>query len=217
MSFNHIISLCLLFCVVTAAPALAEKPSKKKKESVFTLSTNLGEIVFLLSDKTPLHKENFTKLTKDGFYDGTTFHRVIKDFMIQGGDPNTKDQDPNNDGQGGPGYTVPAEFDSSLTHVLGAVAAARMGDGVNPKKESSGSQFYIVSNDRGTPFLNNNYTVFGQVIKGIDVVKEIANQPKDGRDRPLKDIPMKVTVKVLKAKKIKKLYDYDINAWNASS
>ena len=172
------------------------------------METNLGQIVFVLSDKTPLHKANFIKLAKEGFYNGTTFHRIIDRFMIQGGDPNSKDSIPENDGSGGPNYTIPAEFDPSLSHVQGAVAAARMGDNVNPKRESSGSQFYIVENEDGTHFLDNNYTVYGQVISGMDVVHKIAEQPKGPSDRPLTNITMTVKVKKMRKKKITKLYGY---------
>jgi peptidylprolyl isomerase/peptidyl-prolyl cis-trans isomerase B (cyclophilin B) len=161
----------------------------------------------LLYNATPKHKENFIKLANEGFYNGTTFHRIIKNFMIQGGDPNSKDSIPFNDGQGGPGYTIPAEFVPSLKHVKGAIAAARMGDQVNPQKASSGSQFYIVQNEKGTPFLDGSYTVFGQVIQGLDVIDKIADQPKDQRDRPLKNISIKVTAKKTKVKKILKQYN----------
>lgn len=201
--------LSLLFVLgLCSQLVLAKGPGKT---AVVTIKTDQGEIVLLLSDKTPKHKANFLKLAREGFYTGTSFHRIIKGFMIQGGDPNSKDEDATNDGQGGPGYTIPAEFDSSLTHVQGAVAAARLGDFVNPNKESSGSQFYIVENAAGTHFLDRNYTVFGQVIKGLDVVTKIAEQPKDNRDRPLKDVKMTVTVQDLKPKKIEKLYGYKVS------
>jgi len=183
-----------------------DKKVLPKDDYVITLSTEFGDMVALLYDITPKHKENFVKLASTGFFDGTTFHRIIKDFMIQGGDPNSKDSLPNNDGQGGPGYTIPAEFNPALKHIKGALSAARMGDQVNPKKESSGSQFYIVHNANGTPFLDGGYTVFGQVIKGMEVIDKIAEQPKDMRDRPLKDIKMKVTAKKMKTKKLVKLY-----------
>jgi cyclophilin family peptidyl-prolyl cis-trans isomerase len=131
--------------------------------------------------------------------------------MIQGGDPNSKDNIKENDGQGGNGYTIPAEFVPELTHVQGALAAARMGDQVNPKKESSGCQFYIVENKTGAHFLDNNYTVFGQVLHGIEVVEKIAEQPKDYRDRPLEDIKMTIRVERLKPKKMLKKYQVK---WN---
>lgn len=180
-----------------------------KKEELVTISTDYGDIYLILFNKTPKHKANFLKLASSGFYNGTTFHRIIKGFMIQGGDPNSKDEDPNNDGMGSPGYTIPAEFDTSLIHNWGALAAARMGDHVNPNKESSGSQFYIVENRTGTHFLDRNYTVFGMVIKGMDVVEKIAVQPKSASDRPMKDIKMTMKVELMKKKKITKLTGYN--------
>lgn len=181
---------------------------RAQKDYVATIHTNFGDIHLILFDETPRHKENFLKLAKEGYYDSTTFHRIIDNFMIQGGDPNSKDDDPNNDGMGGPDYTIPAEFDTSLTHNYGAVAAARMGDQVNPQKASSGSQFYIVEKKTGTHFLDNSYTVFGCVIQGMDVVEKIAEQPKDPRDRPLKPITMTITVKKMKRKAIEKKYNH---------
>ncbi|MES2387993.1 MAG: peptidylprolyl isomerase [Bacteroidota bacterium] len=189
-------------------PESAAFPFFGPKDDVVFIDTDFGQIVLVLSNKTPKHKANFIKLAKEGFFDGTTFHRIIDRFMIQGGDPNSKNDNPNDDGGGGPGYTIPAEFNETLTHVAGAVAAARMGDGQNPQKESSGSQFYIVENEEGTHFLDKNYTVFGQVIQGMDVVHKIAEQPKAAADRPLKDIKMKVTVKQMRMKKITKKYGY---------
>lgn len=186
---------------------------KAPSTEVVTITTEMGTIDLILSDKTPLHKANFLKLAKSGAYNGTTFHRIIKGFMIQGGDPNSKNDNPNDDGQGGPGYTVPAEFDASLKHNPGAVAAARMGDNVNPKKESSGSQFYIVENKDGAHFLDNGYTVFGQVVRGQGVVERIAEQRKNSFDRPLKDIKMTVTVKKIKLKALKSDTSYHLPAW----
>ena len=133
---------------------------------------------------------NFKKLAKEGFYNGTTFHRVIPGFMIQGGDPNSKDNDRSNDGAGGPGYTVPAEI--KREHKRGTVATARLGDQVNPKKESSGSQFFINVNDNVG--LNGGYTVFGNVIAGMDVADKIVNVPRDTRDNPNEKVEMKVSI-----------------------
>lgn len=186
--------------------AQAQIEINKKKDYVFTISTRLGEIVLMLNDSTPKHKANFLKLTQEKFYDNTTFHREIKGFMIQGGDINSKDTDPNNDGMGSNGYTIPAEFVRTYTHNQGAVAAARMGDQVNPAKESSGCQFYIVENQDGTHFLDKNYTVFGRVIKGLDVVSKIAEQSKSSMDRPNEDIKMTIKVEYLKKKKIAKMF-----------
>ncbi len=194
------------FLLLASSAVFAQKP--KGKDQLITISTPQGDLRLLLFDDTPRHKENFLKLAKDGFYDGTTFHRVIDGFMIQGGDPNTKDEDPSNDGGGNPGYTIPAEILPKYKHQRGAVAAARMGDQVNPQKASSGSQFYIVENHNGTPQLDEAYTVFGQVIDGLDVIDKIAEQPKDGRNRPLSDIRMKVKVEQVRKKKISRKYDY---------
>lgn len=189
------------------------------------ISTDLGDITIELFNETPLHRDNFLKLVDEGFYDETIFHRVIQDFMIQGGDPDSRDAEPGVPlGMGGPGYTIPAEFVDGLYHEKGVLSAARMGDQVNPQKESSGSQFYIVqgkvytpqeldlieertgkllSNEQrnayttvgGTPHLDNDYTVFGRVVEGLDVVDRITAVEKDRRDRPIEDI--KMTMKVV--------------------
>lgn len=181
---------------------------KPRKDNIVTISTPFGNMVVVLFDETPKHKENFLKLAKEGFYNNTTFHRIIDNFMIQGGDKNSKDEDKTNDGAGDIGYQIPAELNPAFRHQRGALAAARQGDFVNPQRQSSGSQFYIVENHRGTPHLDNQYTVFGQVISGLEVIDKIAEQPKDPRDRPLTDIRITLKVKKLKKKKIAKLYGY---------
>ena len=188
------------------------------------INTNMGDIVVELYNETPKHRDNFIKLVKSGYLNQTLFHRVIPGFMIQGGDPDSKNALPNVQlGNGGPGYTIPAEFNSKFFHKKGALAAARMPDGVNPKKESSGSQFYIVDGEAidperlslfekkldvtfteeqkqayvtvgGTPHLDGSYTVFGQVIKGFDVISQIAQVKRDQRNRPIEDIIMKVKI-----------------------
>lgn len=239
------------------------------------IETDLGDMVVKLYDETPQHRDNFLKLVNESFYDGLLFHRVIENFMIQGGDPNSKNASPGqNLGSGGPGYTIPAEFNPSLFHKKGALAAARLSDNVNPQKESSGSQFYIVQgqtytngaldtlelqiNNRniqllnreymtkyqqelidlrdsgdmdafntrvseiqdevneaisqlepytisaerraayttvgGTPSLDDEYTVFGEVVEGLDVIDKIAAVETNDADRPLTDIKMKITV-----------------------
>jgi cyclophilin family peptidyl-prolyl cis-trans isomerase len=198
---------CLLLSFGYFATAQEKKKVLPKEDYVITITTEFGVMTALLYNATPLHKANFIKLASAGYYNGTTFHRVIKDFMIQGGDPNSKDSIPYNDGQGGPNYTVPAEFVPALKHTKGAIAAARMGDQVNPQKASSGSQFYIVHNANGTPFLDGSYTVFGQIIKGLEVIDKIADQPKGAADRPSKNITMTVTAKKMKVKKIIKTYN----------
>lgn len=239
------------------------------------IKTTLGDIKVRLYDETPLHRDNFLKLASEGYYDGTIFHRVIKGFMVQGGDPDTKNAKPGaNYGAGGPEYTIKAEIVPGLFHKRGALAAARLGDEFNPDRRSSGSQFYIVwgevynegklnqfvkqmamvaeqnimdklarqhkdeimelrkNRDRaglsalqdklvaeakeiakkenagmsaeakeayktvgGTPFLDNEYTVFGEVVEGLDIVEKIQSVNTNGSDRPLEDVVMKkVTV-----------------------
>lgn len=206
---------------------------QKVKKEVAVIETRFGKIILkFYENDAPKHVANFKKLAKEGFYNGTTFHRVIPNFMIQGGDPNSKDNDPFNDGQGGPGYTIPAEI--KRMHVRGALAAARQGDQVNPQKASSGSQFYIVQNGPipieklrememnmrmyggkplfnftqeqmdlyttvgGTPHLDGEYTVYGEVISGMDVVDKIAGVKTDQRSRPLENVTMdKVSIETM--------------------
>lgn len=188
------------------------------------IETDSGTMVARLSDKTPLHRDNFVKLVKEGFYNGLLFHRVIPDFMIQGGDPDSKNAKPGAAlGEGELPYTIKAEFDTSLFHHKGALAMARQGDEVNPERESSPTQFYIVEgkpftdkemdqmeerfdikipeNHRevyrttgGAPFLDSKYSVFGQVVEGLDVIDKIAHMKRDSRDRPVNDIKMKITI-----------------------
>ena len=160
-------------------------------DQVAVIETKLGKIVVEFYEKdAPKTVANFIKLAKDGFYNGTTFHRVIPGFMIQGGDPNSKDNDRSNDGAGGPGYTVPAEI--KRDHKRGTLATARLGDAMNPGKASSGSQFFI--NVKDNDFLNGGYTVFGNVIAGMDVADKIVAVPRDQRDNPLEKVEMKVTI-----------------------
>lgn len=176
------------------------------RDTLVVIETPKGVMRLQLYRQTPQHRANFFKLAQEGFFDGTTFHRVIPGFVIQGGDPNSKDSDPTNDGMGGPGYTIPAEIRPELKHTRGAVGAARLGDAVNPSRASNGSQFYIVVAEKGTPFLDGSYTVFGKVLEGMAVADSIAQVPRDTRDRPLTDIPMKVRLEVVKIKKLRKRY-----------
>lgn len=158
-------------------------------EPVFDIITNMGTMKIKLYSKTPKHRENFAKLALSGFYDGLLFHRVIDGFMIQGGDPLTKDTTKVAQyGTGGPGYTVPAEFVPEYRHKKGALAAARRGDQANPMKESSGSQFYIVQDEAGCASLDGEYTVFGETIEGLDIIDRIAKVERNGRDLPLNDV-----------------------------
>lgn len=204
-------------------------------QDYYAIETSFGRMVVKLYDETPLHRDNFAKLVDEGFYDNTAFHRVINNFMIQGGDPNSKDDDPYNDGMGGPGYTVPAEFNPDLFHKKGALSAARQGGPINPERRSSGSQFYVVHGQvmmseqitqveqglkqkfgpdfafkeeakvayatvGGTPFLDMDYTVFGEVVEGFDVLDAIAATPTTTstgqasqlQDRPLEDVRMTI-------------------------
>jgi len=206
---------------------------KKDRKRDVQIQTSMGDIIIRLSDSTPLHRDNFLKLVKIGYYDSLLFHRVIQNFMIQGGDPMSKRAAAGVPlGNGGPGYTVPAEFRTTLFHRKGVIAAARTGDNVNPQKASSGSQFYIVQgkvftdagldsvetfrmNGRkiplaqrevyktigGTPHLDQGYTVYGEVVKGLDVIDKIAavqTSKAQDRDRPLQD------VRIIKARLIKR-------------
>ncbi len=186
------------------------------------IQTEFGNMKIELFDSTPEHRDNFIKLATEGFYDDLLFHRVISGFMVQGGDPDSRDAPAGRGlGTGGPGYTINAEIGEK--HFKGRLSAARQGDSVNPEKKSSGSQFYIVQGkptpveqleaqaaragftytdeDKkiyetvgGTPFLDNQYTVFGQVVEGLEVIDKIAAVQCDGRDRPLEDVKMKVVV-----------------------
>ncbi len=202
-----IIALGILFTNISFAQSVKVK-----------IETTKGDIIVVLYDETPLHKENFVKLVKSNFYNGVLFHRVIKSFMIQGGDPQSINSPANYAlGNGGPGYTIPAEFNTKFIHKRGALAAARLGNNINPERQSSGSQFYIVQGQRynevqlanmeqrlgikytadqrmeyinngGTPHLDFQYTVFGEVISGMEIVSDIESVETDQRDRPLEDI-----------------------------
>jgi peptidyl-prolyl cis-trans isomerase B (cyclophilin B) len=188
-------------------------------QTIVIFLTTAGDIKIMLYDETPKHKANFIQLVQKNFYDDILFHRVIPEFMIQAGDPNSRNARPGETlGDGGPGYTIPAEFFPHYYHKKGALAAARLGDLVNPNKESSGSQFYIVqgrvytnleldalvNSSRhlpftleqrqsyttlgGTPYLDNAYSVFGEVIEGLEIVEKIASSPTDQHNRPIADI-----------------------------
>lgn len=230
------ISILVLFfglfsfgCANTTAQkenTITENPNtiKKEKQTMVLISTTMGDMKAVLYNETPAHRDNFIKLAKEGYFNGLLFHRVIDGFMVQGGDPNSKNAPKGTQlGQGGPGYTIPAEFNQTLIHKKGALAAARMGDNVNPLKASSGSQFYIAQGKTysaaelqnlemrmgktlnqtqknaytsigGVPFLDYEYTVFGEVIEGLDVIDKIAKAQKDRFDRPLEDIKMNITI-----------------------
>ncbi|MDR3236126.1 MAG: peptidylprolyl isomerase [Prevotellaceae bacterium] len=194
-----------LFCAslifASSLPSCGSNPQPKKTaiaptsattavdEPILAIETSEGIITVKLYKETPLHRDNFVKLAAEGFYDGIIFHRVIRGFMIQTGDPQSKNPKPNaRYGTGGPGYNIPAEILPQLKHKKGALAAARTGDHVNPKRESSGSQFYIVENPASCAQLDGAYTVFGETISGFDVIDKIAATATDAGDRPVKDV-----------------------------
>lgn len=196
----------------------------ENKEQKVQISTEYGNIVLKLYNETPQHRDNFIKLVNDTFYHNLLFHRVIRNFMIQGGDPQSRTAAPGQQlGAGDIGYTIPAEFNNKLIHKKGALAAARQGDMVNPQKRSSGCQFYIVQGQvvdstrlqmigmqngitytpeqiaayttiGGTPFLDMNYTVFGEVISGMEVIDAIAAVQTMPGDRPMKDVKFTITL-----------------------
>ena len=162
------------------------------------IETTMGNITIALYNETPLHRDNFVKLVNEKFYDGVLFHRIIQQFMIQAGDPDSKKATKGQRlGMGGPGYTIPAEILPQYSNKRGAVAAARLGGPQNPQRASSGSQFYIVDKEGGATHLDGEYTVFGEVVKGMEVVDRIAAQPKDQGDRPLEDIKI-ISMKMVK-------------------
>ena len=229
MMIKKIIYIFLILITALNTDCLAQK---KKKQTKVLISTEYGDIKIILYNETPKHRDNFIKLVKEKFYDGLLFHRVMNNFMIQGGDPESKDaKEGVMLGNGGPGYTIPAEFDTNLIHKKGVLAAARQPDNVNPNKESSGSQFYIVHGKKmskeeidqmnisrnkrrkipisyteeqykvyeevgGTPHLDMDYTIFGEVIEGLEVIDLIAAVQTDRRNRPKKDI--KMTMKIVR-------------------
>ena len=175
---------------VTTVPPRPMSESEAKSE-VVVLQTSMGNIVIQLNDvAAPRTCGNFRKLVSNGFYNHTLFHRVIPHFMIQGGDPNSREDDRRTYGLGDPGYTLPAEI--RLKNVAGAVAMARLPDATNPQRASNGSQFYICVAD--CPSLDDQYTVFGHVIRGMDTVTKIANAPRDKTDDPLDRIEMQVSL-----------------------
>jgi len=221
----------LSLLLLTVSIALAKPP----KNQYVRIRTSYGDCIIRLYNQTPMHRDNFIKLTKQGFYNGTLFHRVIQNFMIQGGDPDSRDTSKAKPGaelgNGDVKYTIPAEFRDSLFHKRGVLAAARED---NPKKASSGCQFYIVEGRRftagkldtlemtrlkgrkiptwqrdiyttvgGSPHLDQNYTVYGEVVSGIDMVDRIAAVKKDKNDRPDTNVPM--TVELLSKKECKQL------------
>lgn len=196
--------------LILAAFASCKKENNQtvaETEKIIEIKTTFGNMYMWLNKETPLHRNNFLQLAESGFFDSTTFHRIVSSFVIQGGDPNSKDSIKTNDGSGGPGYTIPAEISDSLKHIYGAVGAARDN---NPQKASNGSQFYIVVDKNGEPGLDMNYTVFGFVFSGMDVATTIMKQPKDTKDRPYTDIVMDVNVIQKTAKELKDEFGFEV-------
>jgi cyclophilin family peptidyl-prolyl cis-trans isomerase len=221
---NYLFSfgLALMFISVDTNAQSPVKLKKKDRKRDIEMVTTMGTIILRLSDSTPMHRDNFLRLVKSRYFDSLLFHRVIQYFMIQGGDPASKNALPGQPlGDSSTPYTVPAEFRVSLFHKRGVLAAAREGDDINPQKASSGSQFYIVQGKKytdsqldsvevkrlkrkipeyqrevykslgGTPFLDQNYTIFGEVISGMETADKIAGvqtSPGDDKDRPLQDV-----------------------------
>ncbi len=179
----------LLFFLIFASCSL-------KTYEIGQIKTNKGEILIWLHDQTPKHKKSFIKLAKNGYWDDYTFNRVIPNFVAQGGCPDTPQ------GFNDPKYLLKPEFDKNLKHIYGAVGAGRDN---NPKKLSARCQFYIVHNKKGLHRLDGDYTVFGQVIKGMDVVNKIVNAKRDSLDKPLKPIKMDVNIIKINGKELKKI------------
>jgi cyclophilin family peptidyl-prolyl cis-trans isomerase len=166
-----------------------EMERKRMEEPEFEIKTTHGTMKLRLYSKTPKHRENFVKLVAENYYDSLRFHRVIDGFMIQGGDPFSRDTALiNRWGTGGPDYTIPAEFVPEYRHKKGALAAARKGDMANPTKASSGSQFYIVQDEFGCSHLDGDYTVYGEVYEGLEVIDAIASVATDYQNRPREDV-----------------------------
>lgn len=179
-------------------------------EEVIRIRTVQGDMLMWLHRETPLHRANFLQLASQGFYNQTTFHRCVPNFVIQGGDPNSKDADSTNDGTGGPAYTIAAEIDSAkFKHIVGAVGAARLSNNVNPTRASNGSQFYIVLPQNGTPFLDGEYTVFGQIFSGMPVAQTIVSQPKNAANRPFTNQVMQVEVVSISRADLRNQYNFE--------
>ena len=230
---KYFLPLLMIAVILATGCATATKKSETEAKAdekaalpppngtTFKITTKFGTMTGILYNETPIHRDNFIKLINEGYYDGLLFHRVISEFMIQGGDPESKAAAANVAlGNGGPGYTLRAEINPEFIHKKGALAAARTPDFMNPERESSGSQFYIVQGKPvtqeeldnfvtqgkaytetqmaiykkvgGTPFLDKEYTVFGEIIEGLDVIDAIAAMPTDPQNRPLENIVMKI-------------------------
>lgn len=224
MMKKYLFTLIVSLFVMLFTSGMKVQAQKAEPERLIKIETTLGDIFIKLYNETPRHRDNMIKLIEEGFYKDQLFHRVIEDFMIQGGDPHSVGAEKGQRlGTGDPGYTVPAEFNENLIHKKGALAAARQGDQLNPEKASSGSQFYIVvgrvlspeelnlltqqgmvnvseemtqiyTTLGGTPHLDGSYTVFGEVVIGLEVLEKIATVKTDTYDRPLEDVNYSISL-----------------------
>jgi peptidyl-prolyl cis-trans isomerase B (cyclophilin B) len=221
---KNIIYLVVALTMINAQSVLTGQEKNTPKERLIRIETTLGNMVVKLYNETPLHRDNMLKLINEGFFNGQLFHRVIANFMIQGGDPHSVGAEKGQRlGSGSPGYTIEAEFHKHLIHKKGALAAARKGDQMNPEQRSSGSQFYVIQGRiftpeelnlmsqrgmgpfspeaaqiyttlGGAPHLDGAYTVFGEIIEGLDVLDRIASAETDAYDRPLEDVVFTISV-----------------------
>ncbi len=207
MKILYIISALAIsvnYSIVTAGDEIPDS----SHDYLITLETDYGNMIMLLFDETPVHKQNFVDLAEAGVYDGNTFHRVIEHFMIQSGDPSTSNIPPEWDPDIIPPH-LPAEINPRFSHLRGTVGAARYGGERNPMKNSSPTQFYIVRHDRAAPHLDGEYTIFGQVMSGLEVIDTIAVVPTDDKDKPLDDIRInRVRVDVVTREDVMKFYNY---------
>jgi cyclophilin family peptidyl-prolyl cis-trans isomerase len=224
MSKSRLIAVLVYIIFSSSLFSLSCTAQGPEKERLIKIETTKGDMIIKLYNETPAHRDNMIKLIQDGFYRDQLFHRVINGFMIQGGDPQSAGAAKGQRlGSGSPGYTVPAEIHEGLIHKKGALAAARQGDQVNPERASNGSQFYLVQGEvltmeelnmlaqrggwtpsmeqvevytsvGGTPHLDGAYTVFGEVIEGLDVLDSIAASPTDAYDRPLEDVIYSISI-----------------------
>ena len=227
MKALKIFTILILSNLIIFTSCAQNKNMEKQQNTKVLIKTTAGDMTVILYDSTTYHRDNFIKLVNEGYYNGLLFHRVIKDFMIQGGDPDSKNAPAGKTlGNGGPGYTVPAEIMPKYFHKKGALCAARTGDQINPTRRSSGSQFYIVTGRvytdselnrleqqmhtkftpeqrkayttiGGTPFLDGQYSVFGEVIEGIDVAVKISEVNTSKNDRPVEDVKI-ISMEIIK-------------------
>lgn len=212
---NHLIKipplrsvLFIIFLVGLSSYSTGQADLGPDEDFLITISTPYGDMKALLFEDTPMHKENFIALAKAGVYDGVTFHRVIDRFMIQTGDPKTRKKPLTEKQRALIPEMIPAEINPEHSHVYGAIGAARRGNNVNPYKNSSPTQFYIVENHNGAPHLDGEYTVFGQVMSGLPVIDSIASLETGKNDKPIKNIRIEVSVDKVKKKEVEQFYNF---------